>query len=233
LFPGESALGKAVGIMGGNREIVGVVGSVREAGPDVPPPMAVYVPYAQETEEWAVRTTTLLASVGGDPRDVAPALRQAIVDVDPTTAINDVRTMADVAAQATSATRFRTALLTAFACVALTLAALGLGSVVAFQVTQRRREMGLRMALGATDTQLVAMMVRRGVGLAAIGAASGIVFALILARLLGHLLFGVGAADPVVMLTVPVVFLATAFVAATLPALHVTRLYPAVALREE
>jgi putative ABC transport system permease protein len=141
--------------------------------------------------------------------------------------------MADVAAQATSATRFRTALLTAFACVALTLAALGLGSVVAFQVTQRRREMGLRMALGATDTQLVAMMVRRGVGLAAIGAASGIVFALILARLLGHLLFGVGAADPVVMLTVPVVFLATAFVAATLPALHVTRLYPAVALREE
>ena len=160
-------------------------------------------------------------------------MRQAILDVDASTAINDVRTMADIAAFATRAPRFRTAVLTAFAAVAMTLAAIGLAGVVAFQMASRRRELGLRMALGATGGNLVGLLVGHGVRLSAIGALGGLAIAASIGRLLSSVLYGVQPLDPVVFLSVPTIFLATAALAALIPAAQAARLHAAVALRQE
>jgi len=234
LFPQGDALGRAVQIMGTEREVVGIVGDVREAGPDAEAPMAAYVPFAQETQEWAIRTSTLFVRVDGDdPWDVAADVRRAIRRVDDATAINDVRTMADIAALATRPARFRATLLGAFASMALVLAVFGLGSVVAYQATRRRRELGVRMALGATRGQVVDLVVRRGVGLAAVGAMLGVALSMLLGRSLEHLLFGVRATDPTVMLLVPSAFVAASALAALVPASRLSRFEPAVALRDE
>lgn len=234
LFPDENPLGMSVQIMGQVREVVGVVNSVREYGPAAPPPMVVYVPFRQEGQEWATRTTSLMVDVGSeDPADHMGLLRQAVMAVDPTTAVNDLRPMSDVAALTTRAARYRTAVLTAFAAVAMTLAAVGLAGVVGFQAASRRRELGLRMALGATEGGVVGLLVGRGLRLSAMGAAAGLVCVAILGRWIAHLLYGVGPLDPTVFVAVPAGFLAVAALAAFIPAFRASRLQPAVALRDE
>jgi predicted permease len=234
LFAGEDPLGKNVRIMGFNRDIVGVVGDVRDEGPAAPSPLTAYVPYGQETQEWALRTTTLMVSVrDGVPADYFTTVRAAITAVDEATAINDVRTMEEVAASATRAERFRTTVMTVFAAVTLVLAAVGLAGVVAFQVAHRRRELGLRMALGATGKGVVSLVVRHGVRLSAVGALVGMGGAAILGRWFGHFLYTVTPLDPFVFFTVPVLFLVIAAAAALVPAGRAAGVDPAIALRED
>jgi len=234
LFPGEDPLGRQVSIMGGTRDIVGLVADVREAGADAAAPMAVYVPFTQEAQGWATRSTTLVARVdSGNPAEFVAALRRAILSVDPSIAINGLQTLADVDAQAIRAVRFRTAVLSLFAGAAFALATVGLSSVVAFHVAQRRRELGLRMALGATRGRLLALLVGQGVMLAGTGSAIGLSVAGLSARWLERLVFDLSPTDPVIFGLVPAVFIATTALAALLPALSASSLDPAVVLREE
>lgn len=234
LFPDDEPLGKSVQVMGQTREVVGVVNNVREQGPTVAAPPAVYVPFTQEAQEWATRTTTIMATVAtGGPIDYAAPLRAAVLEVDPSTAVNDIRAMRDVAALVTRPLRVRTTLLGMFAGVAMALATVGLGAIVAFQVARRRRELSLRMALGVTPGGVVKLLVGQAMRLSGVGIVGGVVLAIAVGRVFGHLLSDVRLADPVVFLTVPAVFLGAAGVAGVIPAWRAARLAPAEALKQE
>lgn len=215
--------------------IVGVVGDVRHNGVIAEPKPTFYRPHAQ----WAVpsgspqRTMTLVVRTLQDPEALVAPIRAVARSLDPRVPLSRVQTMEQVLGNALAQPRFTLKLLGAFAVLALGLAAVGIYSVVAYNVAVRRRELGLRMALGATRHGLVRLSLRDGIVYAALGAAIGLAAAFGGTRVLSGMLYGVAASDPVTYAGVTLVVLTAALVASWLPARRASRIDPMQALREE
>ena len=231
----ESALGHRVKFGSENapyHTIVGVVKDVRERGYDVAMKPGVYLPYAQALDTWAV-PEILVMRVEGDPRNAAGAARHIIAATDPEQPVAAMRTMDDIIDIEVADRQEQMILLTAFAALALLLASLGLYGVLSYAVTQRSREIGLRIALGATAGNVVRMIIGRGLTLTAVGLAIGIAVAVVATRVMTDLLYGVAATDRSTFAAVVGVVGTVAVAACIVPALRAARLDPTRVLRQE
>jgi putative ABC transport system permease protein len=231
-FPHAKALGQRISFHGGSAnacEIVGVVGDEKFFGLGRDHPPIVYHPYFQECwhQMW------LLTRTASDPLNLAGPVRQQIWAVDPEQPIAKVRTMRQMVGDSLSVQRFATVLLLGFAAVGLALAALGIYGVLAYAVSQRSHEIGVRLALGAKVNDILRMVVRQGLRLAGLGLALGLGVSLALSRLLQGLLDEMSASDPATFGAVLVVLGAVALLACWLPARRASRLDPVVVLRCE
>ncbi len=182
---------------------------------------------------WPFGFFRLIVRTGGAPGAVIAGVRNEVRQMDSALPVDNIQTMNEVLGASASARRFNTGLLIAFACVALVLAALGVYGTMAYTVSRRTHEIGLRMALGADERNVLAMIVRQGFGLIAAGIGVGFVGALGLTRLMSSLLFGVEATDPATFVAVAGVLMLVALTATYLPARRATRVDPLVALRHE
>ncbi len=214
------------------REIVGVVGDVRAFGRDNELPPEIYMPMSQAPEgAWnAFQRAMTIVARARPGAVIAPALRKAVNSVDPLLPLYDVQTMDDVVAQSTATRRFNTMLLSFLGLTGLVLAAIGIYGVIAFFVSQRTHEIGVRVALGASRPRVIRMVVRQAVTLALVGITVGGVAAFWATRVLGTMLFEVGARDPVAYVAAAMVLLLVALGASWLPARRAARVEPVKAL---
>ena len=197
-------------------EIVGVVGNVLKDGLDRAPQPEIYtLPYGSRSLS---SDFNLAVRTAGDPLAIVAPLRAAVTDIDPAVAVDDFETMAGKVSASVSAPRFATTILAAFATIALALAAIGLYGVLSYQVSQRRRELGVRAALGASRPALLRLVLRQGLAVTAAGIVIGLVAALWLSELMAGLLFGVEAHDAVAFIVAPVALLVVAVAAILIPA---------------
>jgi len=234
-WPKESALGHRIALSSPSRvwrTIIGVVADVHERGYELEMKPGVYLPYAQILDTWAV-PESLVVRVKGDPLSLAGAARRVIAGVDPEQPVAAVRTMDDIIALDVADRQQQMTLLGAFAGLALLLASIGLYGVLSYAVTQRSREIGLRMALGASASSVVQMVVGRGLGLTGVGLAIGLTLAWAVTRAMKNLLYGVAASDPATYAGVAALLGMIALVACWLPARRAARVDPIVVLREE
>jgi predicted permease len=211
------------------RTVVGVVGRVKQYMLDADGRIACYQPQTQSPS----RAMFVAVKSQGDLAAVASAVKTVIHDVDPDLPVYHVRPMATWRDQSLARRRFSMVLLTLFALLALALAAVGIYGVMAYLVSQGAREIGIRIALGATPGAVVGMIVRHGMSVALAGASAGIVAALALSRLIDSLLFGVRGTDPLTFAVVAIVLLAISFMACYVPARRAARIDPMAALRAE
>ena len=211
--------------------IVGIVGDVKDK-PDSPETaMAMWWPIKQTPV--SVNGMSIAVRGSSDPTLLANDLRQAVRQLDPTLAVAKIRPMDDIADANVSTPRFALFLVALFAGLALTLAAIGIYGVISYAVSQRTREFGLRMALGAQAGDVQRLVLRQGVKLALAGVGLGLVGALALGRVLWSLLYQVSAADPATFAAVAAVAIAVAALACYIPARRATAVDPAHALRSE
>jgi predicted permease len=208
------------------REIVGVVGNTKTGSLTGGGGAQIYVPNAQA--QWNLMG--LVIRTADDPAAFAATLRHEVQALDKDQPIYNVRTMDDVVANSLGTRRVSMQLFTVFAIAALLLAAIGIYGVMAYSVTQRTQEIGIRMALGAQKSDVLRLVVRQGMTLAAIGVVVGLVGALGLTRVISNLLFGVGASDPTTFIGISLLLIAVAFVACYLPARRAAKLDPVIAL---
>jgi putative ABC transport system permease protein len=208
------------------REIVGVVGDTKTGSLTGEGGAQIYVPNAQAE----FNLMGLVIRTAGDPAAFATTLRHEVQALDKDQPIYNVRTMDDVVANSLGTRRVSMQLFTVFAIAALLLAAIGIYGVMAYSVTQRTQEIGIRMALGAQKSDVLRLVVRQGMTLAAIGVVVGLVGALGLTRVISNLLFGVGASDPTTFIVISLLLIAVAFVACYLPARRAAKLDPVIAL---
>jgi len=236
-FPNGNAIGQRVSFESDTpkwREIVGVVGNIKHRGLDARDRPELYVPYRQPLfESWTVRPMFVVVRTGGDPLAAAPAIRREIASIDRDQPISDVRPMDERIDRSLTGRRFNTVLLGLFAALALALAAVGIYGIVAYSVTERTHEIGVRVALGAQRRDVVGMLMRQGLTMTAAGTLVGIAGALALTRVIAGLLFGVGAADPITFTAIPLLLAAVAVAACYIPARRATRVDPMRALRTE
>lgn len=207
--------------------IVGVVGDVKQVALDQEMPPLLYLPYAQAPQPNL--RVVLRASV--PPSTLERPARAVLHDVDRELPMFAVRSLSDYIAGSLEPQRFYATIVTVFAVVALLLAAIGLYGVIAYAVSQRAHELGVRVALGATDRRIAGMVVWQGLTLSLAGVAVGIVAAVIVTRVLGALLFGVSALDPVTFVAVLVLLVVVAVVASYVPARRASRVDPLIAMR--
>jgi putative ABC transport system permease protein len=207
--------------------IVGVVGDVHHAQLSRTPDPEVYVPLAQAPPVLLM----LAVRTDGRPEEQAASVRAAIQAVDPAQPVYHVKTMGQLVSDSLLAQTTSAALMTLFSALALALAAVGVYGVVAYGVSQQTREFGLRIALGATPRDVLALVLRQGLRLVGLGVLLGAVSALAATRLMGGILYGVGPADPRTYLGVVSLLTATGFVAASVPAWRASRVTPVEALR--
>ena len=211
------------------REIVGVIRQVAIGVGEKEKAPEIYVPMEQNV--WY--SSAIALKTAGSPATFAAAARAAIAKIDPDQPVTRMRTMDEVASEATRGPRFRATLVSTFATIALVLAAVGIFGVLTFSVRERTREFGVRVALGATTRDILRLVVRSGVKLAGTGVAIGLFAAALLTRTLASLLFGVTPLDPVTFVTAPAVLAVTALAACVAPAMRAIRVDPAVTLRQE
>jgi putative ABC transport system permease protein len=238
-FPNVDPLGKRIALgteYDGSLpwlEIVGVVGNVLQA-PDAEAKSEMYVPYEQYPDPFFTRmyqNITLVVRSSADPEMLAPALRQVVREIDRHQPVVNVRTMDDVVAGAVAQPRFRTTLLTLFAVIALVLAAVGIYGLLAHAVVQRQQEFGVRLALGASPSQVLRMVIREALTLAVVGLLAGLVCAFFAVRVLSSVLFAVTPSDPLAWLLAAGTLVATTVVASWIPARRAVRVDPVEALR--
>jgi predicted permease len=230
-WPAGDAVGKRIGYPWPSPwlTVVGVVKDVKADSLTSSRTMTVYRPFAQAP----ITTMTVVARTSAQPALIADLLRATVAELDPNVPVSDVAAMEYVVASSMARPRFAMGLLSAFAAVALLLGAVGIYGVIAYAVSQRTREIGVRMALGATAGDTMWMVIRRGAMLAATGVALGTVGALVATRLFAGLLYGVSATDPATFATVALISGSVAILACYIPARRATRVDPAVALRAE
>jgi ABC-type lipoprotein release transport system permease subunit len=210
--------------------VIGVVGRVKQDRLDADSRMAMYIPHAQ----YPTRAMNLvLRSATDDPAVLAVPATAEIRRHDPELPIYNIRTMGDRLEQSLARRRFSTLLMTLFAGLALGLAAIGIYSVVAYIVSQGTREMGIRMALGASPAGILLLVLRHGAGMAGLGIAIGVAAALALAPMMRSMLFGVGSYDPATFAAIAGLLAAVALVACVIPGLRAARIDPIVTLRME
>ncbi len=209
------------------REIIGVVGDTKTGSLTGDGGMQIYVPHAQDSQ-W--NFMGLVIRTAGDPAAFATTLRREVQALDKDQPIYNVRTMDDVVANSLGTRRVSMQLFAVFAIAALLLAAIGIYGVMAYSVTQRTQEIGIRMALGAQRSDVLALVIRQGMRLTVIGVVVGVAGAFALTRLLANLLFGVAATDPLTFLAIPLLLVAVSFFACYLPARRAARLDPIKAL---
>ncbi len=230
LWPGgEDPIGHQVQL--GNRHfhtIVGVVGDVRQLGLALDPTPTMYM-----STSWSLfPTMTLVVRTGGNPSRLFQPVRQVVTRLDPHQSVSDFRTMRTALAANIAAPRLNAVLLASFAGLALLLAVVGIAGVVGYSVGQRRHELAVRLTLGASPGRVVWHVMRSGLLTCATGIVAGLVAALALGRVLASVLYEVGARDPATLLVTAVVLLAAAALACWLPARRVTRISPALTLRD-
>jgi putative ABC transport system permease protein len=214
--------------------IVGVVGNVKYEGLGEMDQPTMYVPYFDSGWcPWSAREMYVVVRSASAPQEVVSALQSAILSLDDQLAIAHVRTMDQLLYESVAGSRFRAVLFGVFAALALALAMIGIYGVMAYTVSQRTHEIGIRMALGARRMNILRTILREGAGLALLGVAIGFVVALALSRTLAGLLFGVQATDPVTFGIVAALLLGVALAACYVPARRATRVDPMVALRHE
>jgi putative ABC transport system permease protein len=228
IFGHENPLGKRM-VMGGPMEIVGVVADAKLYGLDAPVEPAVYVPLTQNP----VDRESIVVRTEGDPAAMTSAVRREILKLDPEQPISNVRTMEEVLSDSLMLRRVSMLLLTVFATLALTLATVGIYGLTAYSVSRRTHEIGLRVALGASQSQILRLVVGRGLVTSLIGAGVGVAAAFELTRGLSGMLYGVAATDPLVFAGVPLLLIAISVLASYVPARRATRIDPLVALRYE
>jgi ABC-type antimicrobial peptide transport system permease subunit len=194
----------------------------------------MYIPHAQ-FRFWngggAARSLSLVLRTPGDPMALSATLRGTVGEMDPNLTVSEVRTLAAVRSESIARPRFVTLLLGLFAALAALLAAVGIYGLVAYQVALRLPEIGIRMALGARASGIARLVLKQGLALTGTGLLVGVLGALGATRLLSHLLFGVGTADPVTFLSIPLLILAVALLATWIPARRAARVDPAAVLR--
>jgi len=232
-WPGERAVGKRIRFGEDPdtpwRVIVGVVGDVRQLGLDQHPPPILYIPYQQ----FPLPFTNIAVRGRAQAATMAALVRAEMAAADPELPAGEIVTLQDVLDRSVAQPRFRTMLVGAFAIVALALAAVGVFGLISYTVTQGTREIGIRMALGASPGQVLAPMVRQGLGLTGIGIGLGLVGAVLFARVLSSFLYGIGPTDTVTFAAVAAVLLSVAFLATYIPARRALRIDPIAALRTE
>jgi len=207
--------------------IVGVVGRVKQYTLDTDSRIAFYLPHTQ----FPTRAMNVVLRSNGDPAALTPAVKQQIHEMDGDLPLYNVRSMAQRLDQSLARRRFSMLLLTVFACISLGLAAIGIYGVMAYLVSQGTREIGIRMALGASPNAILGLVVRKGMALALCGVAAGMVGGLAVTRMMRSLLFGVGTTDAWTFLVIPVLLTLIALLASYIPARRAARIDPAVSLR--
>lgn len=208
--------------------IVGVVGDVKQYALDKDPVDTMYLPFAQEPA-----SGTLMIKTVGDPMNYIKQLRETVYSVDPDQPITDIKTLDELRGDSLAGERLSSILLGLFAMLALAIAATGLSAVTALLVSQRTREIGIRLALGAQRSQVLGMVMLQGMRLIVTGLAVGLAGALIASRVMQSFLFKTTVTDPLTFAGVALVLLAVALLASYIPARRVTRVDPMVALRTE
>jgi putative ABC transport system permease protein len=210
-------------------EIVGVVGDVHQLGLDAAPEPTIYWPHP----ELVMSGMTILVRTSNDPLALLSTIRNQLQQLDRELPMSAVATMDQLLADSLSRARFTMLLLGIFALVALVLAAVGVYGLIAYSVTQRTQELGIRMAIGAQRRDVLRLVLEQGTRLTLLGVAIGVLAALALSRLLGGLLFGVSATDPLTFAGVAGLLAVVALLACFVPARRATRVDPMVALRYE
>jgi predicted lysophospholipase L1 biosynthesis ABC-type transport system permease subunit len=231
-FAGRSPVGLHIAQQGSlfapPGEIRGVVGDAREMGIDKDPAPTVY---------WCVTSmqpgTHFLARVRGTSRAMGETIRRAMREVEPSRAVYDIAALEDSISDAYAENRLRTVLLALVAAAAILLAAVGLYGTISYTVNVRRREVGLRLALGAMRTQIVGQFLGSGMAVAGIGCAAGLGMSVVFLRMLSGMLYGVSSTDPATLAAVAVGVLGVSAAAALVPALRAARLEPMAVLRDE
>ncbi|HEV7522537.1 MAG TPA: ABC transporter permease [Candidatus Angelobacter sp.] len=229
-FPNEDALNKRISADNGKSwvKIVGVVGDVKYYGLDKEALDTAYVSFAQSP-----MGGTLLIKTAGNPLNYARQVREAVYSVDPEQPVNGIKTLGELRGDALVQSRLTAILLALFAGLALAIAATGLSGVTALMVSQRTREIGIRMALGAQSTSVMGMILMQGMRVITMGVAAGVAVALVFSRVMRTLLFHTTVNDPVTFVGVALMFIAVGFVASYVPARRVTKVDPLIALRSE
>jgi putative ABC transport system permease protein len=232
-LPGEQPLGKQISVSMQNTnpfgEIIGVVGDVKEGAIDKEPSPTVYYVHAH----MPLAHMMFVMRAAGDPLALAEPARRVIRELDPAQPVAEIAPMESIVRETFSRQRFSAVLLAGFSIVALLLAAVGIYGVLAYTVTARTREFGVRVALGAEPARIVSLVLRTGARLVITGVAAGLLGAMALTGLLKSMLFGVGAHDAATFAVVPVVLAVVGMAAAWLPARRASRMDPVEALRAE
>jgi putative ABC transport system permease protein len=232
-WPGENPIGKRLkpgssASQSAWREIVGVVKDVRQNDFIAEPKLQMYLPYTQTNafppNALAVRTVV-------DPLSLALSVRKAVWEVDKDQPVSDIDTMENIVSAAVARQRFSMLLFGIFATLALVLAAVGIYGVMSYAVTQRTREIGIRIALGAKRTDVLKLAMGHGLRLVMIGVVIGLGAAFVLTRVMASLLFGVSATDPATFMAISLVLLSVAMLASYIPSVRAMNVDPMVALR--
>jgi putative ABC transport system permease protein len=236
LWPGKEALGGTVKMLNEKMPratVVGVVRDERMAGLGKPAPAIMYFPQVQAARSayYVPSWMWLMVRTSGDPAAIAPAVRNVIRRAEPLAAIARVQTMEQVVSGSVASRRFATALIAGFAGVALLLAGIGIYGVIAYSVSQREFEIGLRLALGATPRAVVRQILGEGLRTAMIGAALGLVAALGTTRLLRAMFVEVSITDPLTLASVTALLVAVALAASLFPALRASAVDPVAAMK--
>ena len=233
-WPGSDAVGKRIRLGGIDSTspwmtVVGVVGRIKQDALDAESRIAVYFPHAQ----FPTRSMNVVLKTSQDPATLAGPATSAIRQMDPDLPVYNVRSMSDRVNESLARRRFAMLLLSLFASLALGLAAIGVYGVIAYLVTHGTRELGIRIALGATPAGILALVIRHGITLAALGITLGIAAALALARFMRGLLFEIQAFDAATFVGVALVLTAVALIATIIPATRASRIDPIQSLRSE
>jgi putative ABC transport system permease protein len=237
-WPGQNALGKRFKLGGPDAQlmtVVGIAGDIQARGFGDKPEPTMYFPYSQATRSAYVtpRAMALLIRTDGNPIAIAETIRKQLKALDPAAPLSDVRTLEQIVGQSVAMRKFNTTLLAGFAALALLLAGIGTYGVISYGVTQRRFEIGVRMALGAADRSVIRLIMSEGLRLAAAGLGIGLVAALAVGRAIRAMLVGVTQVDSPSLAVTALLLLIVAITASVIPALRALRVNPLDALRHQ
>jgi predicted permease len=228
-WPGGDALGRHIKLTKGWLEIVGIAKDVKNRSLSEASQPFLYMPLLQDYRSNMI----LVARTAGEPEKMFHAVQAEVAMLDPQMPIFDAKTFEDHIGVSLFLQRMAATLLSIFGLLALTLSAVGLYGVMTYTVSQRTRELGIRIAVGAQRRDVLKLILGQGLFLSAIGMTGGLVTALIVTRFAAHLLYGISAADPVTFTSVALVLLVVALAAGYFPALRATKVDPLIALRTD